>query len=255
MKLRHKRGVMVAVLVLGLAVSAASITTVKVQVVCPICHTTNEFYDYASWGSYVYSYPSKFQLIFWPYTSSSTIYSCKRCHLSLFMWDFRDFPEDKIADTARLLETLEFSGHYKNYTDIPGSQKLRIAEKVYQLLGRDDAFWSHFYRVLGYYLARENKPQEAAQAREKALEITERMLANPANEGHKKDLLVVAAAMHHFLGQDQTALGELDSASSLTFNDSKLGEARSKGYDAYLSSLIREYIPAIQNGKVPADTQ
>ncbi len=251
----RKHGLMASALVLGLALGAWAITTVQVKVACPICHTVNEFYDYASWGSYVYAFPSKFQLVFWPYTASTTIYSCKKCHLSLFIWDFRNFPKDKIADTAKLLENVRLSGEYKSYTDIPASERLRIAEKVYRLLDRDDWFWSHFYRVVGYHLAEEHKPAEAAQARQKSLEITQRMLANPANEGRKKDLLVTAAAMHHFLGDDQAALAELKAASSLRYSDSELGEERSKNYDTYLSSLIQEYVPAIQAGSVPTGVQ
>jgi hypothetical protein len=242
-------------LALALALAASAITTVEVEVACPICHTKNKFYDYASWGSYVYSYPSKFQLIFWPYTSSATIYSCRNCHLSLYMWDFKAFPKDKIPDTVKLLETERVSREYKTYTDIPASEKLLIAERIYQLLGRDDGFWSHFYRVLGYHLAREKKPAEAARARHKALEIIQRMLANGANDGHKKELLVVAAAMHHFLGEDRMALDELKVASSAKFSDSQLGEERSKNYDEYLSSLIQAYIPAIEKGQVPSDVE
>lgn len=255
MKARRIRALIALALALGLALSASAITTAEVGVVCPICHTKNKFYDYASWGSYVYSWPSKFQLIFWPHTSSATIYSCKKCHLALYMWDFKDFPKDKITDAVKLLETVKLSGHYETYTDIPASEKLQVAEKVYQLLGRDDRFWSHFYRVLGYYLAREKRSTEAAQARQKALQIVQRMLADPANGGHKKELLVAGAAMHHFLGEDQTALGDLKSASPLTFSDSELGEERSRNYDGYLSSLIQAYIPAIEKGQVPADTE
>src|SRR5215475_11656326 len=85
----------VALLLAG-ALPVLAITTIEVKVVCPVCRTENEFLEYASWGSYVYHYPSKFQLVFWPYTWSATVYSCKKCHLSVFMWDFREFPKDKI---------------------------------------------------------------------------------------------------------------------------------------------------------------
>ena len=81
------------------------------------------------------------------------------------------------------------------------------------------------------------------------------MLAEPANGSRKKELLVITAAMHHFLGEDRLALGELKSASTLTFRDSTLGEERSKNYNQYLSSLIQEYIPAIEKGQVPADAE
>lgn len=228
-----------------------AITTVQVKVVCPICGTENDFLDYASWGSYVYQYPSKFQLVFWPHTWSATIYNCKKCRLSLYMWDFKEFPKDKIESTKKLLEDVKFTREYKAYTDIPVSEKLQVAEKIYQLQKRDDEFWSQFYRVLGYHYAQEKRPEQAKQARLHALEITQRMLADSSNEGRKKELLFLAASMHHFTGDDPTALQELKSASAVTYLDPEADKDRSKNYDAYLSALIREFIPAIEQNKVP----
>ncbi len=254
MKLKCARVLFVLAVTLACLSGALAITIVDVKVACPICGTVNDFKDYASWGSYIYSFPSKFQLLFFPFTSTASIYSCRKCHLSLFIWDFKNFPKDKVEETKKLLTNVKLTGDYKTYTDIPASERLQIAEKVYRLLGRDDQFWSHFYRLLGYYCANEKKPEEAAKARRQALEITERMLANPENADHKKELLVIAGAMHHFLGDDPTALGELRLASTLTFHDKQAGAEKSKNYDEYLSALIKEYIPAIQAGRVPPDS-
>jgi uncharacterized protein (DUF2225 family) len=238
-------------LALAVALAAAlpvlAITTVRVKIVCPICGTENDFLDYASSGSYIYQYPSKFQLVFWPYTWSASVYSCKKCHLSVFMWDFKEFPKDKIESTKKLVESVKLSGAYKTYTDIPVSEKLQIAEKVYQGLSRGDDFWSHFYRVLGYHFAQEKKPEQAKKARLHALQITQHMLADSANEGRKKELLFLAASMHHFTGDDSTALKELKAAGALEFHDAKGDE----NYDAYLSALIKEFIPAIEQNRVP----
>jgi hypothetical protein len=238
-------------LALALALPVLAITTVPVKVVCPICGTENEFFEYASYGSYIYQYPSKFQLVFWPHTWSATIYSCKKCHLSLFMWDFKEFPKDKVESTRKLLEDVKLSGEFKSYTDIPVSEKLQIAEKVYRTMDRDDEFWSRFYRVLGYHFAQEKKPAQAKKARQHALEITQRMLTNPANEGHKKELLFLSASMHHFVGDDETALQELKSADKLPLLSPLAVDERAKNYDEYLSHLIKEFIPAIESGKVP----
>jgi uncharacterized protein (DUF2225 family) len=251
MKPAHRTRWLALAVVLAVALPVLAITTVPVKVVCPICSTQNDFFDYASWGSYIYQYPSKFQLVFWPHTSSVAVYSCKKCHLSLFMWDFREFPKDRMASTKKLLEGVKLSGEYKTYTDIPVSEKLQIAEKVYQGLNRDDDFWSHFYRVLGYHFAQEKKSEQAKEARLHALEITQRMLADSANEGRKKELLFLAASMHHFTGDDAAALQELKIASALKFHHAKGDEERSKNFDEYLSALIKEFVLAIEQNKVP----
>jgi len=239
------------ILVVVAALPALAITTVQVKVKCPICATENDFLEYASWGSYIYQYPSKFQLVFWPYTDSATVYSCKKCYLSLFMWDFQKFPKDKIENTKNLLEGVKLSGEYKSYTDIPVSEKLQIAEKIYRGMNQDDEFWAHFYRVLGYHLAQEKRPEPAREARLHALEITQRMLGDPANDGRKKELLFVAASMNHFTGDDANALHRLKAASALKYHDAKGDEERSKDFDEYLSKLIKEFIPAIEQNKVP----
>src|SRR5260370_18682564 len=127
------RWLLLAVVLLA-ALPLAAITTVREKVVCPICSTENDFLAYASWGSYVYQYPSKFQLVFWPHTSSVTVYSCKKCHLSLFMWDFKEFPKHKIESTKKLLKGVKLTVNYKTYTDIPVSEKLLIPDKAYQAL-------------------------------------------------------------------------------------------------------------------------
>src|SRR5260370_36759532 len=244
------RWLLLAVVLLA-ALPLAAITTVREKVVCPICSTENDFLAYASWGSYVYQYPSKFQLVFWPHTCSASVYSCKKCHLSLFMWDFKEFPKDKIESTKKLLEGIKLSGEYKTYTDIPISEKLQIAEKVYKDLNRDDDFWSQFYRVLGYHFAQEKKPEQAKEARLHALQITQRMLADSADQGRKKELLFLAASMHHFTSDDAAALQELKTARALRFHDAKGDEERSKNYDEYLASLIKQFIPAIEQYKAP----
>jgi hypothetical protein len=277
-------------LVLAVAVPVLAITTVGVKVVCPVCGTENDFLDYLSWGSYVYQYPSKFQLVFWPHTWSASVYSCKKCHLSLFMWDFKEFPKDKIQTAKEVLEGVKPSGDYKTYTDIPVSEKLQIAERVYQGLGRGDDFWAHFYRVLGYHFAQEKKPEQARESRQHALLIVQRLLSDPANEFRRKELLITAASMHHFLGDDPAALEQLHTAEKLTYRpfqpsakntdktagadkkenqEEKNGAAKddesaksekdkekeeeesAKNYDAYMSALIKEFIPAIEQNKVP----
>ena len=251
MKPAHLKRLVLVAIVLAAALPALAITTVPVKVVCPICGTQNDFLDYASWGSYIYQYPSKFQLVFWPHTDSATVYSCKKCHLSLFMWDFREFPKDKIDDTRKLLEGVKLSGNYKTYTDIPVSEKLQIAEKIYQGMNRDDEFLSQFYRVLGYHFAQEKKAEQARLARLHSLEITLRLLADPANSSRKKEFLFLAASMHHFTGDDASALKELKDAAGLKYRDPKSDEEHSKNFDEYLSGLIKEMIPAIEQNKVP----
>jgi hypothetical protein len=233
------------------ALSTVAITLFEVTIECPVCKTSNQFLDYGSWGSYVYQWPSKFQMFFWPYTDNVSLYTCKKCHLTLFMWDFKDLPKDKIADVRSSWAGINLPSPTKTYTDVPMSDRLPVAEKLYKVLGRDRDFWSLFYRVEGYHFEHEKHPDQAAAARTQSLEITRELLADPRNEGRRKELLLTSAAMHHFLNDDAQALNELETASKLTFVDEKPGAEKSKNYDTYLTALIGEYAKAIQAGNVP----
>src|SRR4030095_9450693 len=128
----------------------------------------------------------KFQIVCWPSTDESSVYTRKECHLSAFMWDFEKIPADKLEAIRHSLQSTTVDSR-ENYTEIPMSQRLEVAEKVYGSLAKDDQFWSHFYRVKAYHLAREKKINEAAEARGKALAIVRRMINDPSHAGQKKE--------------------------------------------------------------------
>ncbi len=243
--------------------SANMITWHPVEVECPLCKTKNIFLQWGSYGNYIYQYPTKYQLIFWPYTDGPAWYSCKKCRLTTFMEDFRTVPKEKIEDLRQMLlsvnlpaqkERSDKDSMHPPYLEIPTSDRLAVAEKVYQVLGiQSDQFWSHFYRVQGYHLERNGKQAEADKARQKALEFNEKILADAKDEGLRKELLYISAAMQHFLRDDAQALKTLEKARHLKHSDAKLNAEDNKGYDEYLSKLISEYIEMLKEGKGPRD--
>ena len=259
-----KKNAVRAALALILFVSFAldygfGITTVPVTVVCPVCKTKNTFYDYASWGNYIYQWPSKYQYVFWPRTYGTSLYYCKHCHLALFMWDFKDIPSDKTGELQKLLDKLKVENkECKEYTDVPMTQRLTLAERAYELLrpekdkSKDADFWSDFYRTEGYHFSREGHDDMAKAARQKALDLTQVLLADRANADRRKELLFASAAMHHFLADDERALAELKEATANTYKNSKNSE-NGRGMDEYLSALIKDYIKAIVDHNVPED--
>jgi hypothetical protein len=217
-----------------------------------------------SFGNYIYQFPSKYQLVFWPNTDSQSWYSCKKCRYTNFMGAFKDVPKDKIADLRKMLEgvslpeqktlSTEQNPHHPPYLDIPTSQRLLVVEKVNRFLGQTgDDYWNHFYRVLGYHFDAEKKPAEADEARRKSLAITQRQLADKANEGRRKELLYLSGAMRHFLRDDAAALKDFEEAEKLKFSDKDLKPEQSKNFDNYLSTVIKEYIEMLRKGKGPRE--
>lgn len=232
-----------------LAGTVLAITTGYQDFTCPICGTKNRFTVYMSWGSYIYQYPSKFQMIFWPHTWSSSWYHCKKCHYSVFMSHFEKPPADKVEATRAALNDVKVTYDTGDYDTIPMFERLEIAEKVYRVWGISDEEWCHFYRVKGYHLQREKQQQGAEAARQKALDLALKLMGNPENEGRRKELLVVTAAMRHYLRDDPAALADLRTAAGLKFSLPKLPKENNEGFDEYLTQLIKEYISAIEEGR------
>ena len=238
------------------------ITWHPAEVECPVCKTKNIFLRWGSYGSYIYQFPSKYQLVFWPYTASPAWYSCKKCRLTAFMGDFADIPQDKIPAVREALKDvtlppqkerpMELSYENATYLELPVSARLVAAEKVYRALGQTkDEFWDHFYRVLGYHFDDEEKKAEADEARRKSLAIIERALADKTREGVRKELLYISGAMKHFLRDDAGALSDFEAAKKLTYADKDAKPENNKGYDEYLSKLIDEYVGMMRKGEGP----
>lgn len=239
------------------------ITWFPAEIECPICKTKNIFLEVGSYGNYIYQYPSKYQLIFWPFTDSPSWYSCKKCRYTNFMGTFAKPAAEKIPELRKVLAEVSLppqkdlaekeARDRPPYLALPVSARMLVAEKVERTLGNmDDEFWSHFYRVLGYHFAVEGNSAEADGARRKSLELTEKMLADPKHEVKRKELLYVAAAMKHFLRQDDDAKKLLNEAGALSYANKALEGEQDKGYDAYLSKLIEEYLEMLKKGEGPA---
>jgi hypothetical protein len=57
--------------------------------------------------------------------------------------------------------------------------------------------------------------------------------------------------MRHFLDDDVGALKDFTEAKDLPYINAKLEADQSKGYDGYLSHVIKEYIEMLKKGKGP----
>ncbi|MEW6356484.1 MAG: hypothetical protein AB1696_09170 [Planctomycetota bacterium] len=239
----------VLAMVLTLAGETAATTWFPKEVTCPLCQTKNEFSVIGSYGSYIYRWPSKFQYIFWPLIDSHVLYSCKGCRLTCFMWDFEKIPADKHEAIRKQLDGVTLSQPTGEYFRIPMTERLKAAEGVYSVLGRDDDFWCQFYRVVGYHSDEENKPKEAEEARKKALALAEKMLAKKENEGIRKEILLISGAMRHFLKDDQAALKDFNEALKLKYESKDKPQEQSANIDQYLTQLLNEYVLEVQGSK------
>lgn len=231
------------------ALNSLAITWFPQEFTCPIDNTKNTFLVVGSYGSYIYSYPSKYQWLFFPRTDSPTFYLCKKCHLATFMWDFDELPKDKLLELKKVLADVKVSKDFKEYTEIPVTERLEIMEKVYSVLGKEDTWWEEFYRIKGYHYGKEGKADKAAAARKKSLEYLQKDLKNEKSKNPKKIVLYVSGAMKHFLGDDQAAIEDFQKALQTKYADESAAADEVKNAEEGLNQRINEYIELIKSEK------
>jgi hypothetical protein len=241
-------------LLLALAGAAWGTTWAPRKIQCPLCETENTFQAPMSYGSYIYSWPSRFQMVFWPAIDSASIYSCKSCRLTCFMWDFVKIPKEKTEALRKALEGVTLTpdkaaDDAKNpppeYVRIPILEKLAAAQKVYEVVGLDDEKWCWFHRVVGYHAEAQRKSEDASRARRKALALAEKLLADPQREGQAKENRLIAGAMHYFLDDPKAARDAFEKAMALEYKDPSDAKGGGKGKDAYLTQLIADYLQVL----------
>jgi uncharacterized protein (DUF2225 family) len=233
--------------------TALATTWAEQEFTCPLCTTKNTFRVIASYGTYIYGWPSKYQLIYWPVTDQNSVYCCKKCYLSLFLWDYEDLAKDKIPAIKKQLEGVKLKTSFTDYAKVPMSERLEIAEKVYGVLTMKDDFWCRFYRILGYHYADEKNTVKADESRKKALNLAQKMLNDKANETPAKELWLISGAMKHFLKDDDGAIKDLNQALNTKYQNKALDEEKNNNGEQNLNALINEYVIQIKSPKPPRE--
>jgi hypothetical protein len=254
--MRKKIDALVLFLLLGLSVGVLATTWAAKEMECALCGRSTQMEVIASYGSYLYRWPSKYQLIFWPATTGRALYFCKHCHLAMFMGDFQDLaklPEEKRAAVKKAIAPLKQKQADKRYYEIPMSYRLKIAEAAYRQLDKDDAFWCRFYRIQGYHLAAEGDQKGARAARLKALQLAEKMIKEKVAEPPMKELVFIKGSMLHFAGQKDKAIAALKLVKQTPIKPSKTMSAEhAKNATEYIDSLAADFLKMIEKGeKVP----
>jgi hypothetical protein len=229
-------------------------TWAEKEFTCPLCATKNIFRVVMSYGTYIYSWPSKYQLIYWPVTDENSVYCCKKCYLSMFMWDYEEVAKDKLPAIKKQLEGMSIKTDFTDYAKVPMSQRLEIAEKVYAVLTMPDAFWCRFHRILGYHYAREKNSVKADESRKKALVLAQKMLSDKGSESPAKELWVISGAMKHFLKADDGATADLNQALTVKYQHKNLDEEKNNNGEQNLNALVKDYLEKIKSPKPPRES-
>jgi len=255
--MRRKIEALILTAFLGASIAVLATTWASKDMECPLCGKTTKMEVIASYGSYIYNWPSKHQLIFWPVTTGYGLYFCQHCHLAMFMGDFQDLANEKKEKRdaiAKAIAPLKKKQPDKRYYEIPMPYRLKIAEAAYQKLEKDDAFWCRFYRVQGYHLDGAGDQQGAKAARIKALKLAEKMIEEKVPEPPQKELVFIKGSMQYFTGQKELAKATLKQVPETPIKPSKTITAEhAKNATVYLDGLANDTLKLIEKGEVPAN--
>jgi hypothetical protein len=193
----------------------------------------------ASSGSYIYQWPSKYDQVFWPLTSSQGIWHCKGSGFIAFIGDFEKITEDEKIKISQYLKKSD-----KNNIDSLIS-KLELLEALYSLRNKGDEFNNRIKRVFAYLYEQEGQLELANTYRKAALEEINVFLKTDLSEYKKLEYLYVAANYERQLG-------------SITNSDSRLlmlkvaikdiKDENLKGFGSYLLELTKDTLRIIPNG-------
>jgi hypothetical protein len=201
---------------------------------CPITGTPCQALHIISYGSYIYSYPSKYDLVFFPDTEPDWFFYCPQSGYVSLGGDFKKLDgEEKTRISAYLAQ------HRTGDTDLRDlARRLHVAEELYALRNKDQAFWIKLYRVMAYLHEKELQDTPAALAyRLKALALIEEALKTPLPDGRRKEYLYLAGEYHRWNKGYAKAAQYFAEAKALPWADEN---GSNKGENDYVNTLIRD---------------
>lgn len=235
------------------------------EATCPVCGDTLEVQAVGSYGSYIYRWPSRYQMIFWPHTDPQSLYFCGGCHTAAFLGDFKEIPAERAAAIREAVAPLRKEQPDVAYARVPMAYRLAVAEAVYRQLGKDDEFWCRFHRIRGYHLARAGDEEGARSERLAAARLAHEAIAamgSPtvpkwAGEGPSvvaKEMLVIAGSMELHAGQTEAARGTLERAIATPIppGGRVTAEVAARMTD-YLDEVAQALLEGIRAGTIPGE--
>jgi len=245
--MRRKIEALVLTVFLGVSIAVLATTWASKNMECPLCKKSTQMEVIASYGSYIYNWPSKHQLIFWPATTGYGTYFCKHCHLAMFMGDFQDLAKEtkeKREGVKKVIAPLKKKQPDERYYQIPMTYRLTIAEAAYKQLDKNDAFWCRFYRIKGYHFAKEGDAKGAKAARLLAIELVEKMIKEKVSEPPMKELIL----------KKDKAQATFKLVKDIPIETSKTMSAENaKNSTEYLDSLADDSLKLIKKGEALPD--
>ncbi len=221
-----------AIAILWLQASAALATTwMNAEVDDPIAKGKCQVQQPASFGSYIYEWPEKYDQVFWPFTDPNGIWMCSASGFAAFIDDMKLGPEEKTQIAVYLKA-------HPLRTPKPGiAEKLERLRAIYALRTLDPDRRLSMDRVLAYQYESAGGQAAADGLRRAALRGMAQRLQDAALPARlKMEYLFVSANYAREFGdgaESDRLLTELDAALAAAANDAETAD-----YAAYLKGLL-----------------
>lgn len=191
-----------------------------------------------SYGGYVFNWPSKYDQIFFPYTSSLAIWYCSDSGFISFMEDFEQLTADEKTEIAHYLAE-------NPQTTIKSLlSKLELLEVIYSFRTLPAETSNRNKRILAYLYEQINEFEKSNSLRSAALQQIYQLLNTDISDYQRLKYLYVAANYERQLGRPDPSdvmagklLAEIDN----------IQEDKLKSFGEYLLELAAE-IPSIEPG-------
>jgi tetratricopeptide (TPR) repeat protein len=245
MRARPMRSIAIIVLAAACAAAAHAITFAPATKPDPFAAgKTCDTPQLASYGSYVYSWPSKYDLIFSPTDYPMWIWRCPASGYVAFPGDFEKVTDSERPKIASYLDGAKFGPKVKD-SGI-SDELLEHLEKVYALRDKDEKFRAYFMRYLAWQYR--EKPI-ADDYRRKAFDIHLKMLKSGALKGEElADTLYILGFYAYKFGRIDEAKAYFDQLKEVETIDPETKKPR-RGIP-YLNQLAQDVLAGKADDKV-----
>ncbi|MGI5869404.1 MAG: DUF2225 domain-containing protein [Kiritimatiellia bacterium] len=188
-------------------------------------------HEIVSFGSYIYGWDSKFDIVYWPFIDENWICLNPKTGYGAFNNDFENLTEeDKKTVSAWLKENYNPEQEPKTH-----KEKLAWLEKVYAQRKMNDDFWSQFYRLMAY-VHQDDEKTSMAYVKKAVPLLKKKLKSNPEGED-KLEVLYLLGEYHRRLGKDKKAKKYFDQVKDVKYKDEK---GKEKVGHPYFVSLVED---------------
>ncbi|UXI68687.1 hypothetical protein [Tahibacter amnicola] len=212
---------------------------------------TCEVSEPASYGSYVYQWPSKYDQVFWPQIDETGIWFCAKSGFAALIGDF-----ETLTESERMRVGVHLAKVYDPALHLGPAQKLALLEGIYGMREMDAKKQIQLQRVLAVHYERDGDYTRATTLRRQALGLIRQELAQGMLDTQRRlEYLFVAANYEREFGKAAQADADL-SALSRALDAVKSEEPTVVDYAAYLRELVPASRRILPGGQLaPAESE